>query len=51
MPDFKLRLPVELTECITSILNANSDVMPTPHLALFRADVQIYGIRFLIIGS
>lgn len=24
--------------------------LPTPHLALFRADVQIYGIRFLFIS-
>ena len=32
--NFELRLPVELTECITSILNVNADVMPTPHLEL-----------------
>ena len=32
--DLELRLPVELAECITSILNVNADVMPLPHLEL-----------------
>ena len=32
--DLELRLPVELAECITSILNVNADMMSLPHLEL-----------------
>ena len=32
--DLELRLPIELAECITSILNVNPDMMPLPYLEL-----------------